>query len=67
MKMKLRIALTAGVLALAASTTSVLAHCDTMDGPTIKDAQTALATKNVAYILKWVPADAGEAARDPDR
>lgn len=30
------------------------AHCDTMDGPVIKDARTALAHNNPAYVLKWV-------------
>ncbi len=32
----------------------VSAHCDTMDGPVIKDAQKALETKNVSIVLKWV-------------
>jgi len=32
----------------------VLAHCDTMSGPGIKDAQQALETKNVDQVLKWV-------------
>lgn len=30
------------------------AHCDTMDGPVIKDARKALETKNVDVVLKWV-------------
>ncbi|MDT8302963.1 MAG: DUF6448 family protein [Sedimentisphaerales bacterium] len=30
------------------------AHCDTMDGPVVKDAQTALATGDVTKVLKWV-------------
>jgi len=55
--MKVKIVWMASILALVTSTASVFAHCDTMDGPTIKDAQTALTTKNVNYILKWVPAD----------
>jgi len=32
----------------------VFAHCDTMDGPVIKDAQKALETKNADIVLKWV-------------
>jgi len=32
----------------------VLAHCDTMSGPVIKDAKKALETKNVDLVLKWV-------------
>jgi hypothetical protein len=30
------------------------AHCDTMDGPVVKAAQKALATKNVNLVLIWV-------------
>jgi hypothetical protein len=32
----------------------VLAHCDTMDGPVVKAAQRALATRNVNLVLIWV-------------
>ena len=35
-------------------TPQVGAHCDTMDGPVVKDAQAALATKDVTKVLKWV-------------
>lgn len=31
-----------------------LAHCDTMDGPVVKAAEKALATKNVNLVLIWV-------------
>ena len=31
-----------------------LAHCDTMDGPVVKAAQRALATRNVNLVLIWV-------------
>jgi hypothetical protein len=58
MNKKMKIGLLSLSLAVAGATTSVFAHCDTMDGPTVKDAQTALATKNVNYILKWVPQSA---------
>jgi hypothetical protein len=30
------------------------AHCDTMDGPVIKDAKAALAAEEVTKVLKWV-------------
>ncbi len=33
---------------------NVSAHCDTMDGPVIKDARTAIEKNNVNYVLKWV-------------
>jgi hypothetical protein len=31
-----------------------MAHCDSMDGPVVKDAQRALSEKNVEPVLKWV-------------
>ena len=37
------------------------AHCDTMDGPVIADAQKAISENNVNYVLKWVrPQDEAE-------
>lgn len=33
------------------------AHCDSMDGPVIGEAQEALRDGNVTPLLKWVPAD----------
>ncbi len=30
------------------------AHCDSLDGPTIKDATKALETNNVNLVLKWI-------------
>ncbi|WP_201766965.1 DUF6448 family protein [Chrysiogenes arsenatis] len=33
------------------------AHCDALDGPVLKEAQQALAKKDVSSILKWVPAE----------
>ena len=32
-------------------------HCDTLDGPVVKDARTALETRDVTPVLKWVAAD----------
>lgn len=32
----------------------VSAHCDSYDGPTVKDAIKALETNNVSLVLKWV-------------
>ena len=39
---------------------TVQAHCDTADGPAVTDGRRALATGNINYALKWIPAD-GEA------
>ncbi|MGV8962081.1 MAG: DUF6448 family protein [Candidatus Saccharimonadaceae bacterium] len=35
-------------------TQNTFAHCDSYDGPVIKEAQQALATNNVNLVLKWV-------------
>ena len=39
---------------------TVQAHCDTTEGPAVKDGRKALETGNTNYALKWIPAD-GEA------
>lgn len=36
---------------------TVLAHCDTMDGPVVKDAKLAIESNNVNYVLKWISAE----------
>jgi hypothetical protein len=46
------LALLAGVLLLLPA--EARAHCDTMDGPVVKAAQRALATRNVNLVLIWV-------------
>ena len=61
--MNLRLAVTAlsllGLLAL--SPLPALAHCDSLDGPVVKDARAALESKDVTPILKWVlPEKEGE-------
>lgn len=47
--------LLAGALALAIAGPA-MAHCDSLDGPVIADAQTALAESDVTPVLKWIPA-----------
>ena len=42
---------------LILSTNVTFAHCDTMDGPLIKDARLAIAQNNVNYVLKWVSSE----------
>ena len=44
---------------LLASPPLAWGHCDTLDGPVVVDAKTALAKGDIAPVLKWVPA-AGE-------
>lgn len=41
-------------LFLIFSSFSATAHCDSFDGPTIKDAKRALETNNVDLVLKWI-------------
>lgn len=38
-------------------TNATSAHCDSYDGPVIKDAEKALETNNVNIVLKWVAKD----------
>lgn len=45
-----------GILAGALSSPA-LAHCDSMDGPVVHDAQRAIAEENVTPVLKWVTAE----------
>lgn len=42
---------------------TVHAHCDTADGPAVTDGRRALATGNVNYALKWIPADGEDELR----
>ena len=42
---------------LILSTNVTFAHCDTMDGPLIKDARQAIDLNNVNYALKWVSSE----------
>ena len=48
-------AISMGVM-IAAFTSPALAHCDSMDGPVVADAQRAIAAKDVTPVLKWIPA-----------
>jgi hypothetical protein len=47
----------AGVLCLTLVPRAALAHCDTLDGPVVKDARAALESKDVTSVLKWVRQD----------
>lgn len=45
-----------GILAmLSVASTSASAHCDTMDGPVVAAARTALQAGDVTPVLKWIP------------
>lgn len=41
-------------LLMAFGSFTALAHCDSYDGPVIKDATKALETNNVDLVLKWI-------------
>ncbi len=51
---KLFSAAAAASLALLLSPVPARAHCDTLDGPVVKDAKRALEAKDVTPVLKWV-------------
>jgi hypothetical protein len=46
-----------GVVCLTLVPRVAVAHCDTLDGPVVKDARAALESKDVTPVLKWVRAD----------
>jgi len=49
------------IIALASIASLSYAHCDSYDGPVIKDALKALETNNVQLVLKWIsPAQEAE-------
>ena len=50
------VALATAALSLALAPTAARAHCDTLDGPVVVDARTALEKGDVTPVLKWVPA-----------
>lgn len=62
MKTKPSILVLAGALTFGAVPTS-LAHCDSLDGPVIVEARTALSTGDLTPVLKWVRADDEAAIR----
>jgi len=43
---------------------TVQAHCDTAEGPAVKDGRKALTTGNINYALKWITADGEAELRD---
>lgn len=43
---------------------TVQAHCDTAEGPAVKDGRKALETGNINYALKWIPVDGEAELRD---
>ncbi len=47
----------AGTLSLTLVPRTALAHCDTLDGPVVKDARVALDAKDITPVLKWVSHD----------
>lgn len=46
------------IILFLAAASPALAHCDTMNGPVVLDARTALETRDIQPVLKWVPASA---------
>ena len=52
------------ILLAAMKPVNVQAHCDTAEGPAVKDGRKALETSNLNYALKWIPADGEAELRD---
>jgi hypothetical protein len=50
-------AVAVAALLLALVPSRALAHCDTMNGPVVRDAQAALAKGDVTPVLRWVSAN----------
>ena len=46
-----------GAFCLTLVPRAALAHCDTLDGPVVKEARAALDSKDVTPVLKWVRPD----------
>jgi len=45
------------ILIFIVASNNAYAHCDTLDGPVVKDAKIALENKDVTPVLKWVKKD----------
>jgi len=54
----------AHLLTAALTPATVQAHCDTAEGPAVRDGRRALETGNVNYALTWIPADGEAELRD---
>lgn len=52
------------IVALVSFSGNALAHCDTLDGPVVADARTALVTGDATPVLKWVRPDDEKGIRD---
>jgi hypothetical protein len=57
MKLDFRVVTLAAAVMIALSPRPVLAHCDTLDGPVVRDARVALETRDASPVLKWVSAE----------
>lgn len=53
-----RIIAAAAAVGLLLSAAPARAHCDTLSGPVVSDAKTALDTQNLRPVLKWVKPEA---------
>ena len=64
---KWRLLFVVGFIGLIWSPMTAFSHCDTMDGPVVKDARRAIESGKVQLVLKWMKAaDENEAKRSFD-
>ncbi len=59
-----RIVLIVGIPIVFYTPSQVSAHCDSLNGPVVKDARIALELGDVTPVLKWVKAEQGPEIRD---
>jgi hypothetical protein len=64
MKLGNAIAIAAMTAACVVLSESALAHCDSLDGPVVRDARAALAHGDPTPVLKWVTAENESGIRD---
>lgn len=57
-------AIISSIMLAALVSSPAVAHCDSMRGPVVKDAQAALASKQIHRVLKWVGEKDEAAIRD---
>lgn len=62
-----RVAVLAALLVILCAPVQARAHCDSLEGPVVRDARTALAKGDVTPVLKWVKREHENELRDAFR
>ena len=64
MKLRKTVAVTFVTVVSLALSAAAAAHCDSLDGPVVRDAQVALEKRDPTAVLKWVSPDREQEIRD---